>query len=290
MKCVFAIPRRCASRFIICTNTSSEPATASASAMQASLPDCTSMPLMSSSTVTGRRGSMNMREPGARQARTETGACCSSVSFLSRSAENTRYAVISLVSDAGSKRSSALCATSTWPLVTSPTIHALPMTGGGVRNIDRAIGVERAPIVDAYHHLLAGAQTRDARVARDRQDGMRRAHRIHVVGLAARGPLTVEALAVPARHAALVKRLHGCERHILLPEHLIRPVREAVQRLGARSGVGNGGEVRRRIGAGTVVLVVAALLGRRATGGEHHRQGGGVPPHASYTTFPATSV
>ena len=75
MNLLFFMPRRAASRFIICTNTSSLPATASASAMQASLPDCTTMPRISSSTVTGLRGSMNMREPGAFQARVDTFTC-----------------------------------------------------------------------------------------------------------------------------------------------------------------------------------------------------------------------
>ena len=131
MNLLFFIPRRAASRFIICTNTSSLPPTASASAMQASLPDCTTMPRISSSTVTGRRGSMNMREPDAFQARGETFTCCSSDSFFSRNAMKTTYAVISLVSEAGSKRSSDFCDASSWPLDRSPTIQALPITAGG---------------------------------------------------------------------------------------------------------------------------------------------------------------
>ena len=63
MKCVFfsrgAAPRGSS----IWTKASSLPAMASASAMQASLPDCTIMPCIRSSTVTGCFGSMNMREP-----------------------------------------------------------------------------------------------------------------------------------------------------------------------------------------------------------------------------------
>ena len=131
MKCVFFMPRRCASRFIICTNTSCDPATASANAMQASLPDCTSMPWISCSTVTGLPGSMNMREPGAFQARSDTRTCCSSESFFSCRAVNTRYAVISLVSEAGSKRSSAFSEARICPLDMSATSHALPTTAGG---------------------------------------------------------------------------------------------------------------------------------------------------------------
>ena len=83
------MPRRAASRFIICTNASSLPATASASAMHASLPDCTTMPRISSSTVTGLRGSMNMREPEAFHARGETFTCWSGAILRSRSATNT---------------------------------------------------------------------------------------------------------------------------------------------------------------------------------------------------------
>ena len=58
--------------------------------MVASLPDCTIMPLMRSSTGTCILGSMNMREPGIFQARTLTGSFWSSEIFLERSASNTR--------------------------------------------------------------------------------------------------------------------------------------------------------------------------------------------------------
>ena len=51
---------------------------ASASAMQASLPDWMIMPRNNSLTVTGLFGSMNMREPLAFHARSETLIGCSS--------------------------------------------------------------------------------------------------------------------------------------------------------------------------------------------------------------------
>jgi len=50
------------------------------------LPDCTIMPRISSSTVTGRCGSMNMRAPLARHAFSDTGTGWPSASFLSFSA------------------------------------------------------------------------------------------------------------------------------------------------------------------------------------------------------------
>src|SRR5258708_11239395 len=119
--------------------------------------------------------------------------------------------------------------------------------------------MERAAIVDPHHHLPAAAYMGDTGIARYRQDGMRRGHRVHVVGLAARGLLSVEFLAVPAGDAALVKRPHRGERHILLAEDFIRPVGRAMQRLDARLGVGHTGAVPGWIRLGAVVLVVAAL-------------------------------
>ena len=78
------------------------------------------------------RGSMNMREPGARQAFSETLIWSPSASFFSFSALNTTYAVISLVSEAGSKRSSGFSAARIWPLETSATTQARPTTDGRV--------------------------------------------------------------------------------------------------------------------------------------------------------------
>lgn len=61
-KWVFFMPSRWASRFIIATKPSSEPPVASASASEASLPDCTIRPSSRSRTLTGLFGSMNMRD------------------------------------------------------------------------------------------------------------------------------------------------------------------------------------------------------------------------------------
>ena len=83
------MPRRAASRFMRSANAACEPATASASAMVASLPDCTTMPWISSSATTGLPGSTNMREPIARQARSETSTFAVGASLPSRIAPNT---------------------------------------------------------------------------------------------------------------------------------------------------------------------------------------------------------
>ena len=109
-------PRRCAYSFIICANAASVPPTRSASAMVASLPDCTIIPFRRISTGICVPTCTKVREPSARQA-------CSlivtmSVSFRrpSSSAVNTTYAVMSLVRLAGSERSSACCWARTRPL------------------------------------------------------------------------------------------------------------------------------------------------------------------------------
>src|SRR5690349_521464 len=112
------------------TNSSSLPDTSSASAIAASLPDCTISPRTSSSTVTALRGSMNMREPAAFHARGDTFTICDGVIVLARSAANTTYAVISLVSDAGSRRSSALAAPSVCPLNVSTSTHDAAASAG----------------------------------------------------------------------------------------------------------------------------------------------------------------
>ena len=84
------MPSAAACWFISSTKCSTVPPTPSASATVASLPDCTIIPLIKSSTGTCIWGSMNMREPGIFQARTLTGSVCVSASFLARRASNTK--------------------------------------------------------------------------------------------------------------------------------------------------------------------------------------------------------
>src|SRR5215831_7463590 len=56
----------------------------------------------------------------------------------------------------------------------------------GVRQIDEAIGMERAAVVDAHDDAPPVGQIGDAGVARYRQDRVRRGHGVHVVALSAR--------------------------------------------------------------------------------------------------------
>ena len=153
-KRVFFIPRRAASLFMRSTNASSEPASVSASAIAASLPETTIIPWSNSSTLTAFFGSMNMREPSARHALAETLTICEGTRSLSLSARKIRYAVISFVSDAGSRGSSALCAASVCPLSTSTSRYALAaMAGGGT-----AADTNRSVVAGAT--LSAAAATR----------------------------------------------------------------------------------------------------------------------------------
>ena len=77
------------------------------------------MPLSKSSTGTCILGSMNMREPSIFQALVLTEKVCCNVIFFWRKASNTKYAVISLVRDAGSTGVSASFCASTCDAVTS---------------------------------------------------------------------------------------------------------------------------------------------------------------------------
>src|SRR5487761_2098738 len=106
------------------TNASVVPAISSESATVASLPDCTMTPRISSSTVTGLRGSMNIRDPPVRHAFSETGTTCPRSIVFAFSAWKTRYVVISLVSEAGSRRSSPLDEVRIWPDSMSTSVHA----------------------------------------------------------------------------------------------------------------------------------------------------------------------
>ena len=82
-------------------------------------------------------------------------------------------------------------------------VRVAELPGRGVRKIDDAVGVERAAVVDPHHHAAAVGQVGDARIAGNRQRGMRRGHRVHVVGLAARGGRAMEAAPIPAADAGL---------------------------------------------------------------------------------------
>ena len=82
--------------------------------------------------------------------------------------------------------------------------------------------MEWAAVVDAHHHALAVLRIGDAHVARDRQRRVRRGHLVHVVDLAAGSFLPVIALAVPAGHPALAKRLQRGHRHVFLAHCLVR--------------------------------------------------------------------
>ena len=84
------MPSALAWAFIISTKCSLVPPTPSASAMVASLPDCTIMPLSKTSTGTCILGSMNMREPSIFQALGLTEKVCCKLIFFWRSASNTK--------------------------------------------------------------------------------------------------------------------------------------------------------------------------------------------------------
>ncbi len=90
--------------------------------MAASLPDCTIIPCRRSGTDAGLPAGRKVRDPSAAAATAETVTGRVGSSLPSRKASNTTYAVISLVSEAGSKRSFSFAAESVWPLSKSTTM------------------------------------------------------------------------------------------------------------------------------------------------------------------------
>ena len=129
--------------------------------------------------------------------------------------------------------------------------------------IDHATMQERPAIVDADDHAFAAGDVGDARVGRQRQRGMRRGHRIHVVGLAGGRLFAVELAPVPRRDAALAIGPQDRGRHVVAAEHRIGPVGEAMQRLGSRNGVRDRVQIGRDAVAGAIILVVPGRGGWR---------------------------
>ena len=120
-KCEWVRPSVLASAFIRSAKAASEPASPSATTTQASLPDRTMMPWISSLTLGRSRVLRNMVEPPMSIAFCDTGRRVSIVTLPSLSASNSRSMVISFDIDAGGIGLSAFLASSTVSVVTSST-------------------------------------------------------------------------------------------------------------------------------------------------------------------------
>ena len=135
---------------------------------------------------------------------------------------------------------------------------------GGVAQVDDARAVKGAAVVDAHHDLAAIGGVAHAGVARDRHGAVRRAHRIHVVDLAAGGGPAVELAAVPGGQPGLEHRFVGRQRRVALAQHLVGLVRPAAaDGLDTRLGIGPIDQVGRRIGRRAVALRIVVPARRR---------------------------
>src|SRR5207244_2668677 len=110
---------------------------------------------------------------------------------------------MSLVSEAGSMRSFGLRLAIDCPLVASRSSHARASTTGGC-----------GAVVDADDDAAAAGRSGHARVAGDREDRMRRGHRVHVVALAAGRGLSVKFAPVPGCDSALTVRRRRLEGNV----------------------------------------------------------------------------
>ncbi|MNH16452.1 hypothetical protein D3C79_760960 [compost metagenome] len=145
-----------------------------------------------------------------------------------------------------------------------------------VGQVDDAVGVERATVVDAQDHAATVGQVGHPHIGRQRQGLVRRAHAVQVIELAVGGVLPVELGAVPRRGAlgAVVARV--LHRVVGLAQHRVR-VGLVVAGVHGWRGVGNLVHVdvppRRTVLVGTVDVqaglgahgIAAARCGR-ATG------------------------
>ena len=119
MKVLPVSPSSRARSFISSAKASSLPDRPSATTMQASLPDCTMMPRIRSSTRTCEFTSTNIFEPPIRQAFSETGSSSSSDRRPSFSRSNTMCAVMILLMEAGGMETSASFSSRTVPVAAS---------------------------------------------------------------------------------------------------------------------------------------------------------------------------
>ena len=149
------MPSRLASTFISVAKAASEPATFSARAIAASLPDCTIMPLSSTSTGTCLPTSTKVREPSARHARSLIVTGSSRRRRPAAICRNTTIAVINLVMLAGSARCSASCAASVRPLAWSMRMNWRAGTGPG--SAGEAVAALWAVGVSSSKRALASA-------------------------------------------------------------------------------------------------------------------------------------
>ena len=135
--------------------------------------------------------------------------------------------------------------------------------------------MERSSIIDSEHNGLSSGHARDAHIARDRQRGVCRGHRVHVVALAIGRGVAVKLASVPGGESAHTVWLAGSVGDILSSKHRIGFVGSPGQRLDFWHGIRDFIEVGRRVGMRTVILVVTTLATSARTGSQydnHHQE------------------
>jgi len=151
--------------------------------------------------------------------------------------------------------------------------HHAELERRGVREVDEPIVDERSAVVDLHDDALAVVEVRDLDPGRDRQRFVRRRHRVHVVGLAARGREPVEVPPVPRRDSARAVAVARREHVVAMAEHVVER-RIAAVGVRARATGRPGARVRARRGR----VRGAGPLQRR--GGRERREPSRVAPRA----------
>ncbi|MCY1499207.1 hypothetical protein D9M68_332170 [compost metagenome] len=127
----------------------------------------------------------------------------------------------------------------------------------GEGEVDDAVGIERATVVDPQDHAAAVVQVGHPDIARQRQGLVRGGHAVEVVGLAVGSGLAMELGAIPGRRAGRLVATRIVHRVVGLAKHGIGiGLDRAVVRHG--HGVGNARDID--VPPGSAVLVRARII------------------------------
>ena len=108
-----------------------------------------------------------------------------------------------------------------------------------VTQIDQSVIHKRTPVVNSNDDRAPRTRRRDAGIARNRQNRMRRRHRIHVIELTARSLLTVIPTPVPTGNAQRAIRRPACHRFVSATKGFVGPDRPRHHGLAAGHRVGD---------------------------------------------------
>src|SRR5690554_4396190 len=117
---------------------------------------------------------------------------------------------------------------------------------------------KRAAIIDTDNDTSAAGYPCDSNVAWDRQSGVSRCHRVHVVSLTIGSRIAMEFLTVPRCHSAPSVGTFTRVWHVAITHYCIRTVGASRKWLDSWHSIRNGIQIGRWVAGWTIVHVIAA--------------------------------